>query len=48
MCLSKNLGQQGYMFKNLDENKWKKFQQKNFIKKSFLGAHVERKTPFGT
>jgi hypothetical protein len=41
-------GSVGYIFKNLDENQWKKFQQKNLIIKSLLAARVEKKTRFGT
>jgi hypothetical protein len=32
-----------YMFKNLDENWWKKFQLKKLIIKSFLVALIEKK-----
>jgi hypothetical protein len=35
-----------YMFKNLDENQWKKFQLKNLLIKSFLAAPFEKKNAF--
>jgi hypothetical protein len=41
-------GLAGYMFKNLDENKWKKFQLKYLIIKKILAALVEKKKHFGT
>jgi hypothetical protein len=34
------------MFKNLDENQWKKFQLKNLITKSLLAARIEKKNAF--
>jgi hypothetical protein len=34
------------MFKNLDENQWKKFQLKNLTIKSFLATRVEKRNAF--
>jgi hypothetical protein len=34
------------MFKNLDENQWKKFQLKKLNKKSFLATRIEKKNAF--
>jgi hypothetical protein len=35
-----------YMFKNSDENQWKKFQLKKLNNKKFLAARIEKKEVF--
>jgi hypothetical protein len=34
------------MFKDLDENQWKKFQPKKLNNEKFLAAHIEKKNVF--
>ena len=42
------IGLTKYMFKDLNDNWWKKFWLKNLIMKSFLVTCVEEKSHFGT
>jgi hypothetical protein len=37
-------GSPKYMFKNLDENQWKKFQLQKLKNKSFLATELRKKT----
>jgi hypothetical protein len=39
-------GSARYMFKNLDENQWKKFQQKELNNKKFFSCCIEKKNVF--